>query len=69
MGDGDHGEVFGVPVVLEDHAIRACCRSRPVKLAVDVQARDGVELRLRVGLNSGQVIAGDNRFGRLHRRR
>ena len=29
------------------------------QLAVDVQDRDCVELRLRVGLNSGQVIAGE----------
>jgi Adenylate and Guanylate cyclase catalytic domain/AAA ATPase domain len=29
------------------------------RLAVDVEARDRVELRLRVGLNSGQVIAGE----------
>ncbi len=29
------------------------------RLAVDVQDRDGMDLRLRVGLNSGQVIAGE----------
>ncbi len=29
------------------------------RLAVDVRERDGVELQLRVGLNSGQVIAGE----------
>ena len=29
------------------------------RLAVEVQDRDGVDLRLRVGLNSGQVIAGE----------
>ena len=29
------------------------------RLAADVQDRDGVDLRLRVGLNSGQVIAGE----------
>jgi class 3 adenylate cyclase len=28
-------------------------------LAVEVQGRDGVDLKLRVGLNSGQVIAGE----------
>ena len=55
--------VFGAPVALEDHAIRACLSALGVQeevkeLAVDVQDRDGVELRLRVGLNSGQVIAG-----------
>jgi adenylate cyclase len=29
------------------------------RLAVEVHERDGVKLRLRVGLNSGQVIAGE----------
>ena len=29
------------------------------RLAVEVHDRDGVELQLRVGLNSGQVIAGE----------
>ena len=28
-------------------------------MAVEVQDRDGVDLQLRVGLNSGQVIAGE----------
>ena len=56
--------VFGAPVALEDHAFRACLAALGIqeeakRLAVDVQERDGVELRLRVGLNSGQVIAGE----------
>src|SRR6478672_9408344 len=29
------------------------------RLAAEVQDRDGIDLRLRVGLNSGQVIAGE----------
>ena len=29
------------------------------RLAADVHDRDGVDLQLRVGLNSGQVIAGE----------
>ncbi|QZA09987.1 AAA family ATPase [Mycolicibacter heraklionensis] len=61
-GDGIMA-VFGAPVALEDHAIRACRAALDVqeeskRLAVDVGERDGVELRLRVGLNSGEVIAG-----------
>ena len=62
-GDGIMA-VFGAPVALEDHAVRACLAALGVqeeakRLAVEVQERDGVELRLRVGLNSGQVIAGE----------
>ncbi|HKH50631.1 MAG TPA: AAA family ATPase, partial [Mycobacterium sp.] len=34
-------------------------------LAVEVQNRDGVDLRVRVGLNSGQVITGDIDSGAL----
>ena len=56
--------VFGAPVALEDHAVRACLAGLGVqeeaqRLAVEVRERDGVDLRLRVGLNSGQVIAGE----------
>jgi adenylate cyclase len=62
-GDGIMA-VFGAPVALEDHAIRACLAALDVqeqgtRLAVDVGERDGVDLRLRVGLNSGEVIAGE----------
>ena len=62
-GDGIMA-VFGAPVALEDHAVRACLAALGVqeeakRLAVEVQDRDGVDLRLRVGLNSGQVIAGE----------
>ena len=62
-GDGIMA-VFGAPVALEDHAVRACLAALGVqdeakRLAVDVQDRDGVGLQLRVGLNSGQVIAGE----------
>ena len=62
-GDGIMA-VFGAPVALEDHAIRACLAALGVqekakRLAADVRDRDGVDLRLRVGLNSGEVIAGE----------
>jgi adenylate cyclase len=62
-GDGIMA-VFGAPVALEDHAVRACLAALGVqeeakRLAVDIQERDSVDLQLRVGLNSGQVIAGE----------
>jgi class 3 adenylate cyclase len=62
-GDGIMA-VFGAPVALEDHALRACLAALSIqaetcKLAERVQVRDGVVLLLRVGLNSGQVIVGE----------
>ncbi|HTQ22059.1 adenylate/guanylate cyclase domain-containing protein, partial [Mycobacterium sp.] len=62
-GDGVMA-LFGAPVALEDHAFRACLAALAIqqeadRLAAEVQRRDGVALRLRVGLNSGQVIAGE----------
>ena len=62
-GDGIMA-VFGAPAALEDHAVRACMAALGIqqegtRLAATVEDRDGVALRLRVGLNSGQVIAGE----------
>ena len=56
--------VFGAPAALEDHALRACLAALGIQeevthLAAEVGRRDGVDLRLRVGLNSGQVIVGE----------
>jgi class 3 adenylate cyclase len=68
-GDGIMA-VFGAPVALEDHAIRACLAALGLQeetkwLAVNVRERDDVDLQLRVGLNSGQVIAGEIGSGAL----
>ena len=68
-GDGIMA-VFGAPVALEDHAVRACLAALGVqdeakRLAEEVQRRDGADLRLRIGLNSGQVIAGEIGSGAL----
>src|ERR1700758_31460 len=62
-GDGIMA-VFGARVALEDHAVRGCLTALGVqeeaqRLAVEVRERDRVDLQLRVGLNSGQVIAGE----------
>lgn len=56
--------VFGAPVALEDHALRGCLAALKIQqqahqLAVEVAGVDGVELALRVGLNSGEVVAGE----------
>ncbi|HEY1440576.1 MAG TPA: adenylate/guanylate cyclase domain-containing protein, partial [Mycobacterium sp.] len=62
-GDGIMA-VFGAPLALEDHAVRACLAALEIqdglaRLAAHVRDCDGVELALRIGLNSGQVIAGE----------
>ncbi|OBA83731.1 cyclase [Mycobacterium sp. 1164966.3] len=56
--------VFGAPLALEDHALRACLAALGIqeevkRLAIEIDRRDGVVLHLRIGLNSGRVIAGD----------
>jgi adenylate cyclase len=61
---------FGAPRALEDHAIRACLAALDVQrenaiLATAVLHRDGMNLQLRIGLNSGQVIAGEIGSGAL----
>ena len=68
-GDGIMA-LFGAPVALEDHAVRACLAALGVQdeakqIAVTVRERDGVDLQLRVGLNSGEVIAGEVGSGAL----
>jgi adenylate cyclase len=62
-GDGIMA-VFGAPVALEDDAFRACMAALDLQkgtqdLAADVQRRDGVALQLRVGLTSGELVAGE----------
>ena len=62
-GDGIMA-LFGAPITLESHAFRACLAALEIQqvarqVAVEVARRDGIDLRVRVGLNSGQVIAGE----------
>src|ERR1700753_804766 len=68
-GDGVMG-IFGAPIALEDHAFRGCLAALAIQeeanqLAAEVRRRDGVDLRVRVGLNSGRVIAGEIGSGSL----
>ncbi|MCV7382387.1 ATP-binding protein [Mycolicibacter longobardus] len=56
--------VFGAPVALEDHALRGCLAALEIQqqaqpLAAEVARADGLSLALRVGLNSGEVVAGE----------
>jgi adenylate cyclase len=62
-GDGIMA-IFGAPIALEDHAFRGCLaalglQEQAQRFAEELVRRDGIELRLRVGLNSGEVIAGE----------
>ncbi|MFV1362206.1 adenylate/guanylate cyclase domain-containing protein [Mycolicibacterium elephantis] len=62
-GDGIMA-LFGAPRALEDHARRACLAALEVQkeiraLAAETARSDGISLQLRIGLNSGMVVAGD----------
>ena len=62
-GDGIMA-VFGAPIALEDHAVRACRAALDIQidaehLAAEVERVDSVSLQLRIGLNSGEVITGE----------
>jgi class 3 adenylate cyclase len=62
-GDGVMA-LFGAPIALEDHALRACLAALDMQkeaqhLAYEVASRDRIALQLRIGLNSGEVIAGE----------
>ena len=61
-GDGIMA-LFGAPVALEDHARRACHAAW--QMAADIKAyagdlrrSDGVDLNVRIGLNSGEAVVG-----------
>jgi adenylate cyclase len=68
-GDGIMA-VFGAPVALEDHAVRGCLAALDIQeetrhWAAEVETRHGVDLQVRVGLNSGEVVAGEIGSGAL----
>ena len=60
MGDGIMA-LFGAPVAHEDHAVRACFAALRMQELVKDYAEQafrthGITVRIRVGLNSGQVV-------------
>ena len=60
LGDGIMA-LFGAPIAHEDHALRACYAALAMQAAMQptteaVRRTRGLELRMRVGLNSGEVV-------------
>jgi len=59
MGDGIMA-LFGAPLAHEDHAVRACYAALRMQETVGryaelIQKTEGISVRIRVGLNSGEV--------------
>ena len=60
LGDGIMA-LFGAPIAHEDHALRACYAALAMQTAMrhyaeQVRHAQGLELQMRVGLNSGEVV-------------
>src|SRR5438309_37003 len=60
LGDGIMA-LFGAPLAHEDHALRACYAALTMQTAMReyteaVRRAHGIEVRIRVGLNSGEVV-------------
>ena len=60
--------VFGVPTLHEDDALRAVraavdMRSQLARLNATLREERGLELQMRVGVNTGEVVVGDARAG------
>lgn len=60
MGDGIMA-LFGAPIAHEDHAVRACYAALAMQEAIRrysdaVRREHGLEIQIRVGLNSGEVV-------------
>jgi class 3 adenylate cyclase/tetratricopeptide (TPR) repeat protein len=60
MGDGIMA-LFGAPIAHEDHAVRACYAAHDMQAAMrryteEVRHAHGIEVQIRVGLNSGDVV-------------
>ncbi len=62
MGDGLMA-LFGAPLALEDHAVRACYAALRMQEAIrgyaqEVFSTHGLAVEVRVGINSGEVVVG-----------
>ena len=62
MGDGIMA-IFGAPLAHEDHAVRACYAALGMQTSMrsygaEMRRVHGIEIQLRVGLNSGEVVVG-----------
>ena len=62
MGDGIMA-IFGAPLAHEDHAVRACYAALAMQCSIrayssQMRRSHGIEVELRVGLNSGEVVVG-----------
>ena len=60
MGDGIMA-LFGAPIAHEDHAVRACYAALVMQEVVERHAKEpyrrrGLEVQIRIGLNSGEVV-------------
>jgi class 3 adenylate cyclase/tetratricopeptide (TPR) repeat protein len=60
LGDGIMA-LFGAPIAHEDHALRACYAALAMQAVMqsyteEVRRTQGLELRMRVGLNAGEVV-------------
>src|SRR5436189_413613 len=60
LGDGIMA-LFGAPIAHEDHALRACYAALAMQAAMqayteEVRRTRGLEVRMRVGLNAGDVV-------------
>jgi class 3 adenylate cyclase/tetratricopeptide (TPR) repeat protein len=60
MGDGIMA-LFGAPLALEDHAVRACYAALRMQESVrryaeSIRRTEGIPIQIRIGLNSGEVV-------------
>jgi class 3 adenylate cyclase/tetratricopeptide (TPR) repeat protein len=60
LGDGIMA-LFGAPLALEDHAVRACYAALAMQVAMrgygeEIRRTQGLEVQIRIGLHSGEVV-------------